>query len=224
MPHKRRKENDMKKRYKSVAMTALVAILALGLAAMVLFTGGCGDDAVDDQYGTATTAGDSSEVRGGAGGGSGLGAGTAATDLSAEEEEQLLFLREEEKLARDVYLVLGEKWDVQEFITIAASEVRHMESVKNLLDRYGLTDPIGTDTPGVFTNEDLQAAYDSLIALGSQSVMDAYQVGVDIEEMDITDLEDLIALTTQSDITRVAENLLNGSQNHLAAFTSLLNQ
>lgn len=149
-------------------------------------------------------------------------AGTSATALSAEEEQELLYMREEEKLARDVYLALYEKWGVEEFENVAASESRHMESVKRLLDRYGLADPVGADAPGVFADPELQQLYDELLAQGSLSVIDAYNVGVTIEEVDIADLEELIALSTHRDITRVAENLLRGSQRHLEEFNSLL--
>jgi hypothetical protein len=83
---------------------------------------------------------------------------------------------------------------------------------------------VGTDTPGVFVNADLQAAYYALVAQGSQSLEEAYRVGVAIEEMDISDLEEFIAVSTHRDVTRVAGNLLSGSENHLAAFTTLLAQ
>ena len=43
-----------------------------------------------------------------------------------------------------------------------------------------------------------------------------------IEEVDIKDLVDSIAETETSDVLRVWEQLLSGSQNHLKAFTSQL--
>ncbi|NLE11637.1 MAG: DUF2202 domain-containing protein [Actinobacteria bacterium] len=149
---------------------------------------------------------------------------TSVMPLSSEEAAELIYMREEEKLARDVYLVLYEKWEVDEFENIATSESRHMASVKRLLDRYGLADPVGADAPGVFANTDLQAAYDSLVAQGLQSLEDAFEVGVAIEKLDIADLKELIAISTHRDVTRVAENLLRGSERHLAAFKKLLEQ
>ncbi len=114
------------------------------------------------------------------------------------------------------------EWGKKTFSNIAASEQRHMDSVKTLLDAYGLADPIGADTPGVFTNAELQAAYDALVAQGSQSLEEALKVGVAIEELDIEDLQALLAMSPSADITEVAQNLLKGSQNHLASFTRLL--
>ena len=62
-------------------------------------------------------------------------------DLSTVEMEALQFMREEEKLARDVYLRLHQQWNMQVFANIAKSEQRHMDAMKCLLDKYELADP-----------------------------------------------------------------------------------
>ena len=90
--------------------------------------------------------------------------------LSADEIAGLQFMREEEKLARDVYLTLYQKWGVATFNNIASSEATHMASIKTLLDRYGIADPAAGQPIGVFTNPELQALYNQLIAQGSQSL------------------------------------------------------
>jgi hypothetical protein len=142
--------------------------------------------------------------------------------LTAEPKAGLVFLREEEKLARDVYLKMFELWGKTIFSNISVSEQRHMDSVKNLLDRYGISDPVGDNDPGVFTDPDIQDLYDELIAKGSLSLKDALEVGVIIEEMDIQDLEEMFPLYTQQDILNVLTNLLSGSNHHLAAFNKIL--
>ena len=138
--------------------------------------------------------------------------------LSAVEEENLIFLREEEKLARDVYLYLFDVWGQWIFENIAASEQKHMDAVKNLLDKYNLADPASENAEGVFLNEDLQELYDDLITIGSKSKLDALYVGATIEDMDIFDLQHFLEQTDRADITRVFENLMKGSRNHLRAF------
>ena len=143
----------------------------------------------------------------------------AAGLLSDEEREALIYLREEEKLAHDVYAVLHEKWGTRVFENIGASEARHMASMKTLLASYGLADPVGDNEIGVFANEDLQKLFDALVAQGSVSEAEALKVGVAIENKDIGDLERLVATTTHSDISQVAQNLLAGSRNHLSAFS-----
>jgi hypothetical protein len=142
--------------------------------------------------------------------------------LSDAEVEGLLYMREEEKLARDVYLVLYEKWGMPVFQNIANSEQTHTDAVKTLIDRYGLQDPAAGQDVGIFTNPELQELYDLLVETGSQSLADALRVGVAIEEIDILDLEDWIAQTNQADIVLVYENLLKGSRNHLRSFVSTL--
>jgi len=138
--------------------------------------------------------------------------------LSAIEAENLVFLREEEKLARDVYLYLFDEWGQWIFENIAASEQKHMDAVKNLLDTYNLADPAAGNAAGVFTDPQLQELYNTLISEGSESNWRALHVGVTIEDMDIFDLQDFLDQTNKTDITRVFENLMKGSRNHLRAF------
>jgi hypothetical protein len=102
--------------------------------------------------------------------------------LSAEEAAGLQFMREEEKLARDVYLTLYEKWGLAFFNNSASSEATHMASVKTLLDRYGIADPVAGNGAGEFENADLEALYNQLIAQGRLSLSAALKVGAAIEE------------------------------------------
>jgi len=151
-----------------------------------------------------------------------LAAGPAqAAGLSEQEQRDLLLLREEEKLARDVYQVLLARWGMNLFSNIAASEQNHMDAVKVLLEQYEVKDP-ALSTSGVFTNQELQTLYNDLIALGSVSSIEALKVGLTIENTDIADLEAAIENTEKFDIQTVYKNLLDGSRNHLAAFTTTL--
>ncbi len=138
--------------------------------------------------------------------------------LSAIEAKNLVFLREEEKLARDVYLYLFDVWGQWIFENIAASEQKHMDAVKNLLDKYNLDDPAAGNAAGVFTDPELQELYNDLISEGSESKLQALYVGATIEDMDIFDLQYFLEQTNKTDITRVFENLMKGSRNHLRAF------
>ena len=142
--------------------------------------------------------------------------------LSASEEEGLIFMREEEKLAHDVYVTLYAQWGLPVFQNIANSESTHTAAVKALLDRYGIVDPVVGNGVGEFTNPELQALYNQLVAQGSTSLADALKVGVAIEEKDILDLQTRLAQTSSADIQLVYNRLLMGSENHLRAFTSTL--
>jgi hypothetical protein len=148
---------------------------------------------------------------------------SSASGLTAAEKADLQYMREEEKLARDVYAALGAKWtDAAIFTRIAASEQRHMNAVKVVLDRYGIADSAAGKAAGRFTSPELQKLYDELVAKGSQSLQAALGVGVTIEEVDIADLEKALAETANADLERLYGNLLRGSQNHLRAFTGYL--
>jgi len=138
--------------------------------------------------------------------------------LSAEETADLTFMREEEKMARDVYLVLYDKWDLDVFSNIASSEQKHMDAILKLLKKYKLTDPAANTLIGQFTNADLQELYNSLVAKGLLTDLDALLVGGIIEETDMRDIMHAIDRSQQADIDSVYENLLCGSRNHLRAF------
>lgn len=146
----------------------------------------------------------------------------AASTLSGDEVASLQWMREEEKLARDVYQTLGGQWGVAVFANVARSEQSHMNAVKTLLDRYGVADPVGVNPVGVFADPQLQTLYDGLVARGSLSLADALKVGAEIEELDIVDLEARLAQTDKADIRQVYGNLERGSNNHLRAFTTTL--
>jgi hypothetical protein len=144
-----------------------------------------------------------------------------AGTLSAEEEADLLFIREEEKLARDVYAVLYEQWQVPVFANIGSAEQTHMDSVGVLIDRYGLEDPV-QDEAGMFTNVEIQGLYDTLTAEGEASEVAALRVGAQIEEIDLVDIQEASNRTDKPDIRLVYDNLMRGSRNHLRAYVGNL--
>jgi len=146
---------------------------------------------------------------------------TQAT-LDATEAAGLTFMREEEKLARDVYQYLYPLWNATLFDNISQSEQVHFEAVGDLLERYRLSDPATPDVPGNFQDPELQALHDQLIASGSTSALTALRVGALIEETDMVDLADAIEATDQPDVIRVYGNLLRGSRNHLRSFVAAI--
>lgn len=146
------------------------------------------------------------------------------TELSAAEAQGLAYMREEEKLARDVYLALYELWGLPTFQTIAGSEQAHMDAVLSLLEQYGLADPAAGNDAGVFNDPQFTALYEQLLAQGSLSVADALTVGAAIEELDIVDLQARMAETADAYVLQVYGNLLAGSENHLRAFVNSLQQ
>ena len=143
-------------------------------------------------------------------------------EISEEEREGLIWMREEEKLARDVYLTLYGKWHLQVFYNIAQSEQSHMDAIKSILDKYNIPDPVVSDQVGSFSNPEIGSLYEDLVRLGSNSVVDALIVGATIEDLDIKDLKERIATTDNEDIQSVYSSLMCGSRNHLRSFVGLL--
>ena len=142
-----------------------------------------------------------------------------AEELNDKEKEGILFMREEEKVARDVYTYLFDKTEIRAFGNISKAEQRHMDAVKALLDRYDLADPAAGKDYGEYSNDELQQLYDQLINEAAAGDIAALKVGALIEEKDILDLQkELDNHVDNKDITQVWTNLRKGSEAHLRAF------
>lgn len=150
-----------------------------------------------------------------------LGACNKEGNLSEKEVADLKYLREEEKLARDVYLFSFDKYGEDIFENIARSEQKHMDKMLNLLDVYGIEDP-ATNERGVFTNSELQNLYNILISKSDSSLLDALIVGATIEDVDIFDIDSFILSATGTKIMNTYAKLECGSNNHMRAFTDNL--
>ena len=146
--------------------------------------------------------------------------GIATADATSE---QLVYLIEEEKLAHDVYSKMFELWGSKVFGNILNSEESHQSQVLTVMATRDIADPRSSQE-GVFKNADLQKLYDELIAKGSKSAVDAYEVGVAIEVLDIDDLTKMLATAKDADVIAMMENLRRGSENHLRAFNNQLNK
>jgi hypothetical protein len=131
-------------------------------------------------------------------------------------------VREEEKVAHDVYAALATRYPDAPFARIALSEERHESAVQRRLDRAGLADPIDGHATGEFDNADLQKLYDALVTRASMSRTEALEVGALIEETDIADLRKSRGLTSDIQINRVYSNLERASGQHVRIFAGEL--
>jgi hypothetical protein len=141
-----------------------------------------------------------------------------AAALSQQETYWITYLREEEKAARDIYDVLGNKWKVPILQNISAIEQKHMDAIKTLVDAYGVADPVGNNRPGAFTNSELQKLYNDLIKQGSSSKADALKVGVLVEQTNIGHLSQALSSANHELIKSVYTVLQSQSNIHQRAF------
>jgi len=144
-----------------------------------------------------------------------------ATGLTDTEKEGIQLMREEEKLAHDVYQFLYQKWGIPIFNNISNAETQHFDAVGYLLKNFKIADPALSEM-GKFSNHEISFLYDSLTEKGSETLIEALKVGAFIEEFDIADLQKLLALNNDSIVEGVYQNLLRGSNNHLRAFVGQL--
>ncbi|MFC2109063.1 DUF2202 domain-containing protein [Bacteroidota bacterium] len=139
-----------------------------------------------------------------------------ATVLEQKEKESLLFMLEEEKLARDTYAYLNNLWSINQFANIKKSEQSHMDAISTLLTNDHVEHTILA--PGVFANKDLQDLYNQFTIDGAKSISNALQIGATIEDLDIVDLKKYSSQTTNTAIIAVFNKLECGSRNHLRSF------
>ena len=159
--------------------------------------------------------------------GAGQGGGVAAyvaglpmQPLDEGERDGLLFLFEEEKLARDVYTALYRTWQDPVFSNIASSEQKHMDAIRALLQKYDV--PVPDDTPDRYGDPRLVDLHAQLTATGRRSLEDGLRVGATIEDLDIMDLGEHLHRTDNRDVRTAYQNLMKGSRNHLRSFNSRL--
>ena len=141
-------------------------------------------------------------------------------ELSQEEADGIIFMRQEEKVARDVYTILGQTWDLKIFENIKIAEQKHMDAVQKLIIKYNLTDPVINDEVGVFADPAFQQMFDEFVLQGQQSITEAMLVGQTIEEQDIAALENQLSFVDNQDLIKVYSNLKTASESHLFAFTN----
>lgn len=133
------------------------------------------------------------------------------------EVADLKMMFEEERMAHDLYVALGEKWGSRKFDNISRAETKHNNLVGQQLDRLGIEKPSASE-PGKYQDPAIQQLYDGWLEQGLNSQADAFRVGAELERRDIADLEKAIAATDDPAVKEVYERLLAGSKNHLAAF------
>jgi len=139
--------------------------------------------------------------------------------LSQTEIDDLKVIREEEKLARDVYAYSFDVYGQNIFNNISGSEQKHMDAVLVLLNKYGIEDPV-LPNRGEFKNQTLQDLYNDLTAKSDISLLEALKVGATIEDLDINDLDDFESRTDKADILNTYSKLKCGSRNHMRSYYS----
>ena len=139
--------------------------------------------------------------------------------LSEQEIADIIHMRQEEKLARDVYRTLGETYAVNQFMNIPESEQNHTDAMEMLLARYEIEDPITDESAiGVYKDETFVTLYNDLIEQWSSSLVAALTVWATIEDMNMAKLQEVITNTDNEDIAFVYESVLAQSHHHMQAF------
>jgi len=137
--------------------------------------------------------------------------------LTQEEIDALIHMREEEKLARDIYTVLGETTPSAVFKNIPRSE--------QILDRYEIPDPVVDESSiGTFTDPFFTNLFIELKEKGQQSDKNAFEVGAMVEDLNMANLIKYGQATDKLDLKLAYDTLLKQSKNHMSAFVRQLDR
>lgn len=151
--------------------------------------------------------------------------------LTETQAADLSFTRDEERMALDLYTLFADEYElpgrgvgrnaVTIFSNIADSETTHTTTVLAKLKDYCLPDPAWHMDDGEYVVPAIQDLYDDWELQGLLDMDAALQVGIELEQRDIDDLEALIAKDNPADIEAVYVNLCEGSLSHWAAFSAV---
>jgi hypothetical protein len=180
------------------------------------------------------------------------------SSLTQDAKNSIAFMGNEERLAHDVYTNLynyhlqNSAIEITPLLNIANNaEQYHINSVQLLVEKY-ITDfsdftninsdvtqamnldmdyaiyPITELPSGEYNIDSINELYSSLMNKGMQSQQDALEVGCMVEVTDINDLNEDLALASESnasDVVTVFEYLRDGSYSHYWSFdSSLINE
>ncbi len=139
--------------------------------------------------------------------------------LTEDEKLAIIHMREEEKMARDIYRELSKTTKSKAFVNIPVSENRHMDVFDQLIDRYDLEDPVKDESEqGVFTNTKFTKLYKELTEKGKKSDKDAFEVGAMVEDINMANLIKYGNVTDKKDLKLAYSTLLKQSKHHMSAF------
>ena len=157
------------------------------------------------------------------------------TDLVQEMKDSLTYMKDEERLASDLYLNLYNYYknysdlEIKQLNNIATNtENDQISIIKSLVKRYDLNSSEPQDvniSRGVYENQVIQDLYDKFYAIGQNSQEEALKVGCMVEVTDINDLDKYISLAKESnatDIETAFKALRDGSYHNYWTFDQTL--
>jgi len=152
----------------------------------------------------------------------GMQIATKAGAPGPRDVQGMRFIWEEEKTARDLYISFYKQTNQSIFADLIGSEQNHMDQVKSIMDRYGVSTPVPDQ--GALENQTLIQMYDDLLSRGSRSDQDALMAAATFEEISIMDLQKEINTTENQEAIAVYQGLLAGSRKHLRSYVSDLKE
>ncbi len=133
--------------------------------------------------------------------------------LSPREIDDMNYLIENEKLLRDYFNVMYNKYNLSLFQNVAKSEQSHLNFLAVKFLRYDLKNPTEEKPAGEYVNPELQQTYDIMIAKGETNIYAALLAGSSKVKEDVEDIPLMIdQFEGNADIVLIFSNILIESQ------------
>lgn len=142
--------------------------------------------------------------------------------ITENDKNSLVYFREEEKLAADAFDYFYEMWTNKLFLTFKNSETKHECRFRELLDYYGIEDPVKEYGRGEFGSDSLEYYYVSIISFGSKSLLHSFLAGAEIEEKTVYELGNAIKVIDNENLTEVYKTHKISSEGYLRVFAAKL--
>ena len=139
----------------------------------------------------------------------------STADLTADEIEFIYAVREDEKVARDLYFSFFGTFGLKPFENIGKAEDNHIKATEKLFDYYEIDYPALSEN-GKFENAIRQKLFDSLLLKGTPE-LEAFKVMAMLEESNIVEYGEVLKTIANPNIKIVIENLARASANHFKA-------
>lgn len=141
----------------------------------------------------------------------------ASGTLSVSQRAELASMAQNEKLAHDLYAQLYQAYHLRLFSNLGAAEAGHLQALRTLMARYGVTDPTAGQAAGHFSTPAVQAAYERLLAQARTSQQTALTVARNLERDAIARCTAALNGVTAPDARQVMQHLKAAETRHLAA-------
>lgn len=141
--------------------------------------------------------------------------------ISTDEQKALVQIFEQEKLARDVYSQIGEKFGIKILKNAAIGKQKQMSLILDFMTLNQVAVAFD-DAQGVFKSPELRENYSAFLTEGLGSLNNAFRVGAKMEDYNIYHIDKILATQTTGKLVLLLSKLSCSAGNELKTQVNML--